>query len=32
VVPIVIAYKVWVYRIFRAPVTSEDIIGNKQAY
>jgi cytochrome d ubiquinol oxidase subunit II len=32
VVPIVIAYKIWVYRIFRAPVTSEDIIGNKQAY
>jgi len=32
VVPIVIAYKIWVYRIFRAPVTTEDIIGNKQAY
>jgi len=32
VVPIVIAYKIWVYRIFRAPVTTEDVIGNKHAY
>ncbi|HZV82081.1 MAG TPA: cytochrome d ubiquinol oxidase subunit II, partial [Geobacteraceae bacterium] len=28
VVPIVIAYKIWVYRVFRAPVTSEDVLGN----
>jgi len=32
VVPIVIAYKVWVYRIFRAPVTAEDVLSDKQAY
>lgn len=32
VVPIVIAYKIWVYRVFRAPVTAEDVIGNKHAY
>lgn len=32
VVPIVIAYKIWVYRVFRAPVTSEDVLGDKQAY
>ncbi len=31
-VPIVICYKIWVYRIFRAPVTSEDVLGDKQAY
>lgn len=31
-VPIVIAYKIWVYRVFRAPVTAEDVAGNKQAY
>jgi cytochrome d ubiquinol oxidase subunit II len=31
-VPIVIAYKIWVYRIFRAPVTVEDVLENKQAY
>lgn len=32
VVPIVICYKIWVYRIFRAPVTAEDVLGDKQAY
>jgi cytochrome bd ubiquinol oxidase subunit II len=32
VVPIVICYKIWVYRIFRAPVTSEEVLGDKQAY
>jgi len=32
VVPIVICYKIWVYRIFRAPVTGEDVLGDKQAY
>jgi len=31
-VPIVIAYKIWVYRIFRAPVTIEDVMKDKQAY
>jgi cytochrome bd ubiquinol oxidase subunit II len=31
-VPIVIAYKIWVYRIFRAPVTAEQVLGDKQAY
>jgi cytochrome d ubiquinol oxidase subunit II len=30
--PIVIAYKIWVYRIFRAPVTDKDLLENKQAY
>lgn len=32
VVPIVIAYKIWVYRIFRAPVSGEEVLGDKQAY
>ena len=32
VVPTVIAYKIWVYRIFRAPVTSEEVLGDKHAY
>lgn len=31
-VPIVIAYKIWVYRIFRAPVTERDVLGSKEAY
>jgi len=31
-VPIVIAYKIWVYRIFRAPVTAEDVLEDRQAY
>jgi cytochrome bd ubiquinol oxidase subunit II len=31
-VPIVIAYKIWVYRVFRAPVTNEDVLGDKQSY
>ena len=31
-VPIVIAYKIWVYRIFRAPVTVEEVMGDRQAY
>lgn len=31
-VPIVIAYKIWVYRIFRAPVTERDLLDNKEAY
>ncbi len=30
--PVVIAYKIWVYRVFRAPVTDEDVLGNPQAY
>lgn len=31
-VPIVIAYKIWVYRIFRAKVTLQDIGDDPQAY
>lgn len=31
-VPIVIAYKIWVYRIFRGVVTVEDVMADKQAY
>jgi cytochrome d ubiquinol oxidase subunit II len=31
-VPIVIIYKIWVYRIFRAPVTAKDVIDNPHAY
>jgi cytochrome d ubiquinol oxidase subunit II len=31
-VPIVIAYKIWVYRIFRAPITSEEVLADKHAY
>ncbi|MDD2853076.1 MAG: cytochrome d ubiquinol oxidase subunit II [Desulfuromonadaceae bacterium] len=31
-VPIVICYKIWVYRIFRARVTNEEVLGNSEAY
>jgi cytochrome d ubiquinol oxidase subunit II len=31
-VPIVIAYKIWVYRVFRARVSNEDVLGNSEAY
>ena len=31
-VPIVIAYKIWVYRIFRSTVTVEDVMKNERAY
>ena len=31
-VPIVIAYKIWVYRVFRGKVTVEEVMGDKQAY
>ncbi|MCM2357475.1 MAG: cytochrome d ubiquinol oxidase subunit II [Geobacteraceae bacterium] len=31
-VPIVIAYKIWVYRIFRAPVSEAEVLGDRQAY
>lgn len=31
-VPIVILYKIWVYRIFRARVTEEDVLGDPGAY
>lgn len=31
-VPIVIAYKIWVYRIFKARVTSADVLGDSEAY
>lgn len=31
-VPIVIAYKIWVYRLFRDKVTEGEIVGDEQAY
>lgn len=31
-VPIVIAYKIWVYRVFRAPVTERDVVEDKLSY
>jgi cytochrome d ubiquinol oxidase subunit II len=31
-VPIVIAYKIWVYRLFRGVVTVEDVLQDKQSY
>jgi cytochrome d ubiquinol oxidase subunit II len=31
-VPTVICYKIWVYRIFRARIREEDIVGNPDAY
>lgn len=31
-VPIVIAYKIWVYRVFRGRVTADTIMKDKQAY
>jgi cytochrome d ubiquinol oxidase subunit II len=31
-IPIIIAYKIWVYRIFRAPVTIEEVMEDRQAY
>jgi cytochrome bd ubiquinol oxidase subunit II len=31
-VPIVIAYKIWVYRVFRSTVTMDDVIKNERAY
>ncbi len=31
-VPIVIAYKIWVYRVFRARVTVEEVADDPQAY
>jgi len=31
-VPTVIAYKIWVYRIFRARVSNEDVLGSPEAY
>ena len=31
-VPIVISYKIWVYRIFRARVTEEDVLADPGAY
>jgi cytochrome d ubiquinol oxidase subunit II len=31
-VPIVIAYKVWVYRVFRAPVAAGEVAGEGEAY
>jgi cytochrome d ubiquinol oxidase subunit II len=31
-VPTVIAYKIWVYRVFRSKITVEDLVGDKHAY
>lgn len=31
-IPIVIAYKIWAYRVFRAPVTNKDVLEDKNAY
>ena len=31
-VPIVIGYKIWIYRIFRAPVRVEEVLADKHAY
>jgi cytochrome d ubiquinol oxidase subunit II len=31
-VPIIICYKIWVYRIFRARVSEEDVLGDPGAY
>lgn len=31
-VPIVIAYKIWVYRIFRKPVTIKEVLADTEAY
>lgn len=31
-VPIVISYKIWVYRIFRAPVTAQEVTTSPEAY
>ena len=31
-VPIVIAYKIWVYRVFRGKVTVEEVLEDRQAY
>ncbi|MCX5827382.1 MAG: cytochrome d ubiquinol oxidase subunit II [Deltaproteobacteria bacterium] len=31
-VPIVIAYKVWVYRVFRARVDEKEVLSNSEAY
>lgn len=31
-VPIVIAYQIWIYRIFKGKITVEDIVSDKEAY
>jgi cytochrome bd ubiquinol oxidase subunit II len=31
-VPIVIVYKIWVYRVFRARVDEKEVMGNSEAY
>jgi cytochrome d ubiquinol oxidase subunit II len=31
-VPIIIAYKIWVYRVFRAKVTVLEVMEDTQAY
>ena len=30
--PIIIGYKIWVYRVFRAKITVEEVLADKQAY
>ncbi|MCX8027339.1 MAG: cytochrome d ubiquinol oxidase subunit II [Thermodesulfovibrionales bacterium] len=31
-VPIVIAYQIWIYRVFREPISVDDVVTDKQAY
>ena len=31
-VPVIVGYKIWVYRIFRAPVLEEEVLADKHAY
>jgi cytochrome bd ubiquinol oxidase subunit II len=31
-VPVVIAYKIWVYRVFRTPVEEKDVVSNAELY
>jgi cytochrome d ubiquinol oxidase subunit II len=31
-IPIVIAYKIWAYRVFRAPVTNQQVLEDTNAY
>jgi cytochrome bd ubiquinol oxidase subunit II len=31
-VPVIIAYKIWVYRVFRAPVEEKDVLSNAESY
>jgi len=31
-VPVVIAYQIWIYRIFRQSLKPDDIVNNKESY